>query len=116
MAYQIAIALFRTLGTAEDARNRLLEQGVAGRDLEVRRLSKDTVLPPEAVPQTMVSFVDWVLGNDLTERYGTYVRNGETVLCLRVRSDDELMTAVETIRHCAPLRLDGVMAPEEAPS
>ncbi|HKX08017.1 MAG TPA: hypothetical protein VJN67_07470 [Stellaceae bacterium] len=58
MAYQIAIALFRTLGNAEDARNRLLQQGVAELDLDHRRLTKDTTVPPEATPQTMFSIVD----------------------------------------------------------
>jgi hypothetical protein len=115
MAYRIAIALFRALGTAQDARNRLVQQGVADQHVELRRLSKDTVVPPEEAPQTMISFVDWVFGNDLSARYGTYVRNGETVLCVRVRDDDKLAAAVETIRHYEPLRIDRVTAPERAP-
>lgn len=63
MGHQITIALFRTLGNAEDGRNRLLRQGVAERDLDLCRLTKDTTVPPEATPQTLFSFVDWGLGN-----------------------------------------------------
>lgn len=116
MSYKIAIGLYRTLGTVEDVRQRLVQQGVAERDIEFRVLGKDAVLPPEATAQTMVSFVDWVFGNDLTTRYGLYVRNGETALCVRSRSEAQLSDVVETMRHYDPLHIEEAVAPEGAPS
>lgn len=72
MTYQVAIGIFQAPGAVQDARNRLVHEGVAEQDVELRRLSKDTVLPPEEAPPAMLSFVDWVFGNDPSARYGTY--------------------------------------------
>ncbi|HKX08016.1 MAG TPA: hypothetical protein VJN67_07465 [Stellaceae bacterium] len=56
-----------------------------------------------------------MLGNDLTERYVSYVRNGETVLYVRAWADGELTATVETMRHYAPIRVDRLRAPEGLP-
>ena len=115
-SYEIAVALYRGLGTAQDARHRLIQQGIAERDIEIRVLARDAVLPPEATPQTMVSFVDWMFGNDLTTRYGIYVRNGETALFVRSPTEAQLTDIVETMRHYDPLHIERVTMPEGAPS
>lgn len=48
MAHRIAIARFRTLD----------KLGVAKRDLDLRRLTKDTMLPPDVTARAMLSFGD----------------------------------------------------------
>ncbi len=116
MAQEFAIGLFRTLGTAQDARARLVHEGVPPQDIALRRLSPEAVIPPEDTPQTMVSFMDWLFGMDLTERYGVEVHNGETVLCVRTQSEDATVTALEILQLFVPLRLERVPAPEAADS
>ncbi|HTZ79810.1 MAG TPA: hypothetical protein VMC10_18000 [Stellaceae bacterium] len=110
MAEQIAIALFRSFGTAEDARNRFLSDGVDGRDLLLRRLAKDTVVPPEESQEAIVSFPDWLFGNDLPTRYGVHVGNGETILCVRVASEDAAAAARDTLRQYGPLQIECIDA------
>ncbi len=116
MSYEVAVGLYRDRGTAQDVRQRLIQQGVAEQDIEIRPLARDAVLPPEATPQIMFSFVDWIVGNDLTTRFGTYVRNGETAVGVRSRSEAQVTEVIETMRHYDPLHIERVVAAEGAPS
>jgi hypothetical protein len=60
MPNDIAIGLFRTLGAAEDARARLLHEGLPEDLIELGRLARDATIPPQLTSQTMVSFLDWI--------------------------------------------------------
>src|SRR5579885_611683 len=113
MPNDIAIGLFRTLGDAEDVRNRLLYEGVAAADIELRVLGKSAAIPPELTPQTMESFVDWLFGGALPEKYGILVTNGETAVCVRTRSEEDFDIAADTMRQYAPLDIDRVSPPDE---
>jgi hypothetical protein len=115
MPNEIAIGLFRTLGTAQDVRARLVQEGVPEGDIELRRLAKDAVLPPQVTPQTMISFMDWLFGRDLPERYGIHVKNGETAVSVRGRNSAELEMALAVMRLFAPLHIERI-APLETPS
>jgi hypothetical protein len=114
MPQEIVVGLFRTEGTAEDVRNRLLQQGVPAEDIELRQLAHDTVLPPKVVQQGMFSFMDWLFGEDLPQRYGVHVTNGETALSVRGRDAAEREATIATMRLFAPLTIDVVSAPQEA--
>lgn len=114
MPNTIAIGLFRTMGTAEDVRARLVHEGLAGSEIELRRLARDATLPPEATPQTMFSFLDWLFGNDLPERYGVHVTNGETAVGVRCRNEAEIGLALAVMRLFAPLHVERATPPEAA--
>lgn len=109
----IAIGIFRTFGRAEDVRARLIHEGVPEHDIELRRLAKDTTLPPRATPQTMISFLDWCFGDDLPERYGVHVTNGETLVGVRGGSEAEAEKALAVMEIFAPLHVERV-APKES--
>lgn len=113
MSNDIAIGLFRTLGDAQDVRNRLLYEGVAAADIELRVLGKSATIPPELTPQMMDSFMDWFFGEDLPEKYGMLVTNGETAVCVRTRSEQDFEIAADTMRQFAPLDIDRVSPAEE---
>jgi hypothetical protein len=113
MPQEIVIGLFRTEGAAEDVRNRLLQQGVPAEDIELRELAHDTVLPPKVVQQSMFSFMDWLFGNDLPQRYGVHVTNGETAVSVRGRDAQDREATVATMRLFAPLTVDVVAPPDE---
>jgi hypothetical protein len=104
----IAIGLFRTLGTAEDVRARLLHEGLPEDLIELRRLAKDATIPPQLTPQTMISFLDWIFGNDLPERYGVHVTNGETAVGVHCRNEEDLSLALAVMRLFAPLLVERV--------
>jgi hypothetical protein len=116
MPSPVAIGLFRTFGTAQDVRARLIHEGVSQHDIELRRLARDVVLPPEATPQTMISFMDWLFGDDLPERYGLHVTNGETAVSVRGRNDAEIKLALAVMRLFAPLHVERTTSPDAAPS
>jgi hypothetical protein len=111
MASEVAIGLYRTYGRAEDVRARLMNEGVPAADIELRRLAKDAVIP---TPKTMVSFMDWLFGNDLPQQYGLHVTNGETAVCVRAKGDKELDLALAVLRLFAPLEVERLRPPEEA--
>lgn len=113
MPNEIAIGLFRTLGDAEDVRNRLVYDGTPAADIELRRLAKQATIPPQDTPQTMLSFMDWLFGDDLPAKYGVHVTNGETAVCVRTRSEEAITAVLDTMRQYAPLELDRVTPPEE---
>jgi hypothetical protein len=108
MPNDIAIGLFRTLGAAEDVRARLLHEGLPGDLIELRRLARDATIPPQLTPQTMVSFLDWIFGNDLPERYGMHISNGETAVGVRCRNKDDLGLALAVMRLFAPILVEQV--------
>jgi hypothetical protein len=108
MPNEIAIGLFRTLGAAEDVRARLLYEGLPEDLIELRRLAKDATIPPQLTPQTMVSFLDWIFGNDLPERYGMHITNGETAVGVHCRNQDDVGLALAVMRLFAPLLVERV--------
>ena len=114
MPGDIVIGLYRTRGRAEDVRDRLVTEGVPAMDIELRELAHDTVIPPQATPQTMFSFMDWLFGTDLPQRYGVHVTNGETAVSVRGRTDKEIVTATATMKLFAPLHVEVVTPPEAA--
>lgn len=113
MPDQISIGLFRTEGYAEDARNRLVYEGIPAGDIELRKLAKDADIPASETPQTMESFMDWLFGNDLPERYGIHVTNGETAICVRASDPAVLEAAETTLRQFSPLLIERVSPPAE---
>lgn len=113
MPLDIAIGIFRTLGDAEDVRNRLLHEGVAEDDIELRVLGKREKIPPSRTPQTVDSFVDWLFGKDLPEQYGVLVTNGETAVCVRLRDAADWELSARTMRQFAPLDISRAAPPAD---
>jgi hypothetical protein len=113
MATQIVIGLFATLGDAEDVRHRLAYEGVPQSDIELKVLRKVEHRPESLAPKREESFIDWIFGTDLPEKYVTLVRNGETAVCVRAHSDEEAAIAANTMRQFAPLDVDTVRPEQE---
>jgi hypothetical protein len=113
MPDQISIGLFRTEGYAEDARNRLVYEGIPAGDIELRKLAREADIPAGETPETIISFVDWLFGNELPERYGIHVTNGETAICVRASDPAVLDAAETTLRQFSPLLIERVSPPQE---
>lgn len=113
MPSEIVIGLFRTFGTAEDVRTRLVYDGVPEADIELRRLARDTLIPPDEMPQSTLSFVDWLFDKDMPQRYGMHITNGETAVCVRGRDPRQRDEAITVMRFFAPLDIDVVTPPVE---
>lgn len=113
MAEEIVIGLFGTFGDAEDVRHRLQYEGVPAADIEVRILRKVEYHPESMAPHREESFIDWIFGTDLPEKYVTLVRNGETAVCVRAHSQHEADIAANTMHQFAPIDVDIVRPGEQ---
>lgn len=113
MAIEIVIGLFASLGDAEDVRHRLQFEGVPAIDIELKVLRKVERRPESLAPKREESFIDWIFGTDLPEKYVTLLHNGETAVCVRAHSHTETEVAVNTMRQFAPLDVDTVRPEEE---
>ncbi|HWG79742.1 MAG TPA: hypothetical protein VN681_08215 [Stellaceae bacterium] len=115
MAERIVIGLFDAIGTAEDVRNRLIYEGVPEADIDLRVLKQVEPLPPSMAPETSKFAVDILLTTTVREKYAPLIHNGETAVGVRAHSDEEVETAINTMRQFAPIEIDS-LDPAEEPS
>ncbi|HJT05845.1 MAG TPA: hypothetical protein VJ747_02905 [Stellaceae bacterium] len=115
MAERIVIGLFDAIGTAEDVRNRLVYEGVPETDIGLRVLKEAEPLPSSMAVETSKFAIDVLFTTTLREKYAPLIHNGETAVCVRAHSDEELETAINTMRQFVPIEVD-CLDPDEEPS
>ena len=105
MAQKIVVGLFESRGIAEDARNRLVTDGVPPTEISVVLLRGTAPLPAHMEPEMAALEVDPLVIGDVRETFAPYIRNGETVLFVRAATEAEVDAAVDTLRQYAPLQI-----------
>jgi hypothetical protein len=109
------IGLFRTSGSADNARNRLKTEGFSEDQIMLKVLKEiapaKTAIPEELVTESLNPFVD-ILG-DLLQPYVSYIRNGETVLMVRGLSDNDAEDVARILQFFDPLRVDVIAERED---
>jgi hypothetical protein len=110
------IGLFRTSGSADNARNRLKTEGFSEDGIMLKVLKEAaparTAIPEELVTESLNPFID-ILG-DLLQPYVSYIRNGETVLLVRGLSNDDAEDVARILQFFDPLRVDVISKHEDA--
>ena len=112
---RMVIGLFRTSGSADNARNRLKTEGFS-EDLIMLKVLKEiapakTAIPEELVTESLNPFVD-ILG-DLLQPYVSYIRNGETVLVVRGLTNNDAEDVSRILQFFDPLRVDVISERED---
>ena len=112
---RMVIGLFRTSGSADNARNRLKTEGFS-EDLIMLKVLKEiapakTAIPEELVTESLNPFVD-ILG-DLLQPYVSYIRNGETVLVVRGLPNNDAEDVSRILQFFDPLRVDVISERED---
>lgn len=102
------IGLFRTSGSADNARNRLKTEGFSEDRIMLRVLKETaparTAIPEELETESLNPFFA-ILG-DLVQPYVSYIRNGETVLLVRGLADNDAEDVARILQFFDPLRVD----------
>jgi hypothetical protein len=106
MKPRLVVGLFHSSGIAEDARNRLKTEGVADREIALRVLKPAASLHPTADPELEALSVDPLTFGNVQENFARYIRNGETVVCVRAASDEQAEFAADTLRQYEPITID----------
>jgi hypothetical protein len=101
----IVVELYGGRGTAEDARNRLKTGGFAESDLELAMLKKVGPMPEIVAAETADFAIDFFYSTTLPREELTLVHNGETVVSVRARSEEDVRAAILTLRQYAPLEI-----------
>jgi hypothetical protein len=109
------IGLFRTSGSADNARNRLKTEGFSEDRMMLKVLKEAaparTAIPEELVTESLNPFVD-ILG-DLLQPYVSYIRNGETVLVVRGLTNNDAEDVSRILQFFDPLRVDVISERED---
>ena len=102
------IGLFRTSGSADNARNRLKTEGFSEDRIMLKVLKETaparTAIPEELATESLNPFVA-ILG-DLLQPYVSYIRNGETVLLVRGLANNDAEDVARILQFFDPLRVD----------
>lgn len=116
MTNRIVVAVFESLGEAENASHRLLSEGVAEIDISVRLLRLKGPVPQTMEPELATIRIDpffWFLGS-LTDAYLQEISNGETAVSVETRDQHESDVAESVLRMFKPKRVDIVTPPPTA--
>ncbi len=116
MAEVMVVGLFGSKGGADNAHHRLHTEGVAERDIVEKVLSEISPPPHSMDAEFEMLKLDpffWFMG-DLRRDYAGYIRNGETVLCVKVPSRKEATAVASILRMFEPMRVD-VRRPDTKP-
>jgi hypothetical protein len=105
MASSIVVGVFESEGIAEDARNRLKTEGVPASDIVLKVLKEIGPIPSVMKPELEADFLGPVILGNFRERFATYIRNGETLVCVQALTDDRVELAVDTLKLYAPLEV-----------
>jgi hypothetical protein len=106
MESRLVVALFRSSGIAEDARNRLKTEGVPATEIAVTVLNPTAPVLPTAAPELEALSVDPLIFGNVRETFAKFIRNGETVVFVRVVTDEAAELAAETLRQYSPIAIE----------
>jgi hypothetical protein len=106
MSPRLVVGLFRSSGIAEDARNRLKTEGLAVSEIALKVLKPTAPLHPTSGPELEALTVDPLTFGDVQQTFARFVRNGETVVCVRAASDEEAEFAADTLRQYEPIAIN----------
>ena len=105
MTSRIVVGLFESEGIAEDARNRLETEGVPASDIFLKVLKEIGPIPSTMEPELDAGFLGPVILGNFRESFATYIRNGETLVCVRAPTDERVELAVDTLKQYAPVEV-----------
>jgi hypothetical protein len=114
MASRIVVGLFQSEGIAEDARNRLVTEGVASSDIVLKVLQKIGPIPSVMKPELEADFLGSVILGNFREDFAHYIRNGETLVCVQASTDEAVELAVDTLKQYAPVEVKVVPSAEDS--
>ena len=114
MAARLVIGLFESEGIAEDACNRLKTEGVPPGDIVLKVLSKIGPIPSTMEPELEAAFLSPVILGNFRDSFAHFIRNGETLVCVRAPTDERVELSVGTLKQYAPLQV-GVAAAADDP-
>ncbi|MBV8521409.1 MAG: hypothetical protein JOY71_04650, partial [Acetobacteraceae bacterium] len=100
------VALFRSSGIAEDARNRLKTEGVPGNEIALKILKPTGPIPPTVADELEALAVDPLVWGNVRDTFATFIRNGETAVLVRAATDEQVKFAADTLRQFTPIALD----------
>lgn len=106
MSSRFAVALFQSRGIAEDACNRLRSEGVPEAEIGLEALRRAGPVPPTMSPELEALTIDPLVWGDVRNSFAQFVRNGETAVFVRAKSEEEADFALEIMRHYAPVAVD----------
>jgi hypothetical protein len=115
MALKFVVALFESMGIAEDACNRLRTEGVPPGDISLMLLCETAPLPAAVEPAVEALSVDPLLLGDVRNTFASFIRNGETAVFIRARDEAAIDLAVGTMRQYSPIRIRVAATGEGAP-
>jgi hypothetical protein len=110
MAAEFIMGLFHSKGIAEDACNRLRTEGVPDRHVALHVLHDTAPVPPVVDAELAALTVDPMIWGNVRENYVDYIKNGETVVLVRVESDLEAEVAADVLRMFEPLVVEAFEA------
>ena len=115
MATRLVIGLFESSGIAEDACNRLKTEGVPASEIAFKVLSAIGPIPSTMEPELDAEFLSPVILGNFRDTFAPYIRNGETLVCVRALTDEQVELAVDTLKLYTPLQV-GVASPSSDPN
>jgi hypothetical protein len=112
MAPRIVVGVFESEGIAEDARNRLVTEGVPTSDISLKVLKEIGPVPSTMEPELEAGFLGPMLLGNFRESFAHYIRNGETLVCVQASTDEGVELAVGILKLYAPLEVKVVPSAE----
>lgn len=114
MAAGIVVGLFESEGIAEDACNRLRTEGVPADDIVRKLLREIGPIPSTMEPELEASFLGPVILGNFRESFARYIRNGETLVCVRAPTDERAELAIGTLQQYTPIEVKILPAADAA--
>ena len=105
MASRIVVGLFQSEGIAEDARKRLVTEGVPASDIMFKVLQEIGPIPEVMKPELEADFLGPVILGNFREDFAHFIRNGETLVCVQALTDERVELAVDTLKQYTPLEV-----------
>src|SRR5262245_49794254 len=106
MELRLVVGLFHSSGIAEDARNRLKTEGVFASKIGLQVLKPIAPLHPTVEPELEALAVEPVTFGNVREAFARFVHNGETVVCVRAATDEQVEFAADTFRQYDPIAIN----------
>ncbi len=104
----MVVGLFGSKGDADNARHRLVSEGVA-EDAIAEHVLSETASPPHSMDAELSTLQAdpffWFMGN-LRQDYARYIHNGETAVLVRVPSRLKAEAITALLGMFDPLRVD----------
>jgi hypothetical protein len=111
MGLRFVLALFDSKGLADDAGGRLVTEGVAAEDVAVRVLHEIAPIPPKMNSELAALDADPFVWGNARETFARFIRNGETVVSVRARTEAAAQFAIDTLQQYVPRAIE-ILVPE----